>query len=211
VNHTAIASDGPLARPIAHPLLADVVFSSRTAGRPRVVTDALLIVGASLLMAACARIVIPLPFTPAPVTGQTFAVLLTGVVLGMRRGFLATLLYLMEGAVGLPFFANGASGIAPFFGPTVGYLVAFPFAAALTGFLSERGFDRRPLTAALAMFAGSLLILVVGSLCLSLFVGGIAKGFLLGMLPFVPGDLIKTALATIALPSCWHYLQRLEK
>lgn len=200
-----------LSAPARPATLADLIFTKGSSARSRVLTDVLLIVGASLLIAGCAQIAIPLPFTLVPVTGQTFAVLLSGVVLGWRRGALAALLYLAEGAVGLPFFAGGAFGLARFAGPTGGYLVAFPLAAALTGFLAERGLDRRPHTAALAMFVGSLLILVLGSLWLSLFVGGIGAGFATGMLPFLPGDAIKTALAAMALPSFWSLARRLEK
>src|SRR5438552_18073785 len=102
---------------------------------PRVsrLSNLLLVVGASVLTALAARIAIPGPWSPVPLTGQTFAVLLSGAVLGLRRGFIAQLLYLAEGASGLPVFAGGAFGVATFAGPTGGYLCAFPLAAALTG------------------------------------------------------------------------------
>jgi biotin transport system substrate-specific component len=177
---------------------------------PRLLTDTLLIFGATLLIAVSARLSIHLPFTPVPITGQTFAVLLTGMLLGARRGGLALLLYLVEGTSGLPVFAGGGFGIAVLLGKTGGYLWSYPFAAALTGWLAERGWDRRPHGAALAMALGSLLILVAGSLWLSVFVGSLANGFLLGMLPFLPGDAAKLALAAALLPGGWALVRKLE-
>ena len=105
-------------------------------------------------MAGMAQVRIPLPFTPVPITGQTFAVLLVGAVLGSRRGAASLLLYLMQGLVGLPFFAGGTSGLAILLGPTGGYLVGFIVAAYLVGLLAARGLDRRIPSALLAFLAG---------------------------------------------------------
>src|SRR5687767_4165953 len=171
--------------------------------------SALLVVGFSLLTAAAAQVVVPLPFTPVPLTGQTFAVLLTGALLGPRLGALAMLAYLAEGAAGLPFFHRGAGGVAHFAGPTAGYLVAFPAAAYLTGYLSERGWDRRFLTAAAAMALGSFVILAGGWAWLALMFRGGAEAFRLGVEPFLPGDVLKIALAAALLPSGWALLRRL--
>ena len=173
-----------------------------------VAVDALLIVLCSALVGLGAQVSIPLPFTPVPVTGQTFAVLLTGMLLGSRRAAIAMLLYLAEGAAGLPVFAGGAAGAAVFAGKTAGYLLAFPLAAFATGLLAERGWDRKPWTAALCMFLGSLVILSLGALVLSAFVCGVRNGFALGFLPFLPGDVVKTALAALALPAAWRVLER---
>lgn len=170
--------------------------------------DVLLVVGTSLVVAALAQVSIPLPFTPVPITGQTLGVLLSGVVLGSRRAALALGLYLLEGAVGLPFFAGGRSGLG---GPTTGYLLSYPLAAFLTGSLAERGWDRKPLTAALAMLCGSLVVFTLGATWLSAFVGGARRAFLLGVLPFIPGDLLKTALASGLLPTLWRWLGRHER
>jgi Uncharacterized conserved protein len=170
--------------------------------------DALLIVLGSVFVALGAQIAIPLPFTDVPITGQSFAVLLTGMLLGSRRGALAMLLYLLEGAAGLPVFAGGAAGAALFAGKTAGYLLAFPLAAFVTGVLAERGWDREPLRAAAGMFIGSLVVLTLGSLVLSLFVGGLERGFLLGFVPFLPGDVVKTAFAAAALPGAWRLIGR---
>jgi biotin transport system substrate-specific component len=167
--------------------------------------NTILVVLASLLTAAAAQLEIRLPWTPVPVSGQTFAVLLAGTVLGARRAFLAQALYLAEGACGLPFFSGGASGLAPLLGPSGGYLVAFPFAAAATGWLAERAWDRRPLTMFLAMLAGSVVIFAVGLAQLSRFVP--ASGLLAaGLLPFIAGDVLKCALAAGLAPALWKWI-----
>src|SRR5215213_4738109 len=114
----------------------------------------------SLFIAACAQFAIQIG--PVPITGQTFAVLLTGALLGSRLGAAAVIAYLIEGAVGLPFFAAGGSGLARFFGQTGGYLIAFPAAAFVTGAFAEFGWDRRYHTAAVAMAIGSVIILASG-------------------------------------------------
>jgi biotin transport system substrate-specific component len=190
----------------AHPLtLADVA-----APRSSALTNLALVLAASLVTAGCAQVEIRLPWTPVPLTGQTFAVLLTGAVLGARRAFLAQLLYLAEGAAGLPFFAGGAAGVAKLLGPTGGYLIAFPFAAAATGLLAERAWDRRPFPMFVAMLAGSTIIFALGLAQLSRFVPG---GALLGagLLPFVPGDLLKSALAAGVFPALWKLVSHLEE
>src|SRR5919206_3679699 len=119
--------------------------------RTGILTDALLVLGGALLMAGVAQISIPLPFTPVPITGQPFGVLLTGAVLGSRRAFTAMLVYLAEGLGGLPVFALGHSGPAVLLAPTGGYLLSFPFAAFAVGFLAEQSFDRTFWRAVIAM------------------------------------------------------------
>jgi biotin transport system substrate-specific component len=178
--------------------LADVAMP-----RAGLVRNALLVVAASVVTALAARIAIPVPWSPVPLTGQTFAVLLSGAVLGARRAFLAQTLYLAEGAMGLPVFAGGAAGFAIFAGPTGGYLLAFPFAAVLTGALAERGWDRRFVTMLAAMLLGSAVIFALGLVQLARFV---PQPQLLGagLLPFVPGDLLKSALAALAFPFAWR-------
>lgn len=169
--------------------------------------NVLLVVAASLVTAAAAQVEIRLPWTPVPVSGQTFAVLLSGLVLGARRAFLAQMLYLAEGAMGLPVFSGGAAGFLHLLGPTGGYLIGFPFAAALTGSLAERGWDRRFVTMVAAMLLGSTVIFALGLAQLSRFV---PAGQLLnaGLLPFLPGDLIKSTLAALAFPAAWKLASR---
>ena len=166
-----------------------------------------LIVGASLVTALAAQIEFRVPWSPVPITGQTFAVLLTGAVLGARRAFLAQLLYLAEGASGLPVFAGGAFGLVKFAGPTGGYLLAFPFAAAVTGALAERGWDRHFFTMLSAMLLGSVVIFASGLAVLSRFVPA-DQLLAAGLLPFLPGDLIKSSLASLAFPAAWRWARR---
>lgn len=180
--------------------LADVAVP-----RAGALQNLLLIVTASLVTAAAAQLEVRLPWTPVPVTGQTFAVLLTGAVLGARRAFLAQMLYLAEGAAGLPVFAGGAAGVLAFAGPSGGYLASFPLAAAFTGFLAQRGWDRGFVSMLVAMLLGSCVIFAVGLAWLSRFLP--AEGLLAaGLLPFLPGDLVKSSLAALAFPTAWRWL-----
>ena len=152
----------------------------------------------SLLVALLARVSVPLPFTPVPVTGQTFGVLFLGALLGSRLGALALFAYLLEGALGLLVFAKGA-GLGYLFGPTGGYLLAFPLAAYLVGWALEAGLGRGFLSALLAFLAGSLLIYALGVPWLSVYLGmDLAKALALGALPFLAGDLVKAVLAALA-------------
>lgn len=188
--------------------LADVLLPRKVARTW--LTEALLIVLCSGLVAASARLSIPLPFTPVPITGQTFAVLFTGAVLGSRRGALALLLYLLEGAAGLPVFAGGTGGALHLIGPTGGYLISYPLAAGLVGWLAERGWDRQVRRTVAAMLLGNLVIFTLGILQLSLFTHSLTLAFMKGMLPFLPGDLIKIGLAALLLPGGWALVRRLR-
>ena len=168
----------------------------------------MLVVAFSLINAAAAQVSIPLPFTPVPITGQTFAVLLTGALLGSRLGAWSLLLYLAEGAAGLPVFALGRSGLVTLLGPTAGYLIAFPAAAFAVGWLAERGWDRRALTTALAMVVGNVVIYAGGVSWLARLVGGLPEAVALGMAPFLIGDAIKLVLAAVLLPAGWAVIGR---
>ncbi len=169
-----------------------------------------LVIAFSLLTALAAQVVIPLPFTPVPVTGQTFAVLLTGALLGSRLGALAMIAYLIEGASGLPFFRGGSGGAHYLlFSPTTGYLLSYPIAAFVTGYFAERGWDKRFLTAAAAMGVGSMIVLFSGWAWLSLFFRTATEAFVAGVAPFIIGDVIKIALAAAVLPSGWTLLRRI--
>lgn len=169
--------------------------------------DATLVVAGSLLVALLAQFAVPLPFSPVPVTGQTLAVLMVGMLLGSRRGGLALLTYLAEGAMGLPVLAGGAAGLARLTGPTGGYLIGFVAAAFLVGWLAERGWDRRPETTLLAMLLGNAVIYVCGLPWLAHFVG-VERVLSLGLLPFLAGDLGKALLTMALLPWGWQLLDR---
>lgn len=177
------------------------------AALPRVgfLRDVLLVVGASLVTAVAARVAIPLPGTPVPLTGQTFAVLLAGATLGARRGALSQALYLAQGALGLPVFAGGLAGPLVLAGPTGGFLLAFPLAAAVTGLCAERGWDRRFVTTLAAMLLGSAVILLTGTLLLARFVPA-GRLPVAGLLPFVPGDVVKAVAAALLLPTAWRFV-----
>ena len=188
---------------VARPLtLVDLALPGSSA-----LTNTLLVVTASLLTAAAAQLAIRLPWTPVPITGQTFAVLLSGTVLGARRAFIAQCLYLVEGALGLPFFAGGAAGVATLIGPTGGYLIAFPFAAATTGAFAEHELDRTPWRMFLVMIAGSVVIFGLGLGQLSRFVPASAL-LASGLLPFIPGDIVKALLAAAVFPAAWKLMDR---
>lgn len=152
------------------------------------------VAGGSLLIALCAQIQIPLPFTPVPITGQTFAVLLLPVMLGGWRGPAAVALYVAEGLLGLPFFAGGSAGVAVLAGPTGGYLVGFVLAAVVIALLTGSGGNR--VRIALALVAGNLAIYLCGVPWLAGFVdGGLVAALALGMTPFLIGDAIKLLAA----------------
>jgi len=172
--------------------------------------DISLVVGGSLLIALAAQLAIPLVFSPVPITAQTLAVLLIGTLLGSKRGTLCVFAYLTEGAAGLPVFAEGGGSIAHLFGPTGGYLIGFVAAAYLTGFLAERGWDRRIATSILAMTVGTAVIFATGLTWLSFFVGT-DRVLLLGLYPFIPGALIKLAIAALLLPTGWKIMGRIRK
>jgi biotin transport system substrate-specific component len=165
---------------------------------------AVLVVAFALATALAAQIVIPLPFTPVPITGQTFTVLLAGAALGANAGAASMGLYLVLGAIGLPFYAGGTSGWTVVQGATGGYLVGFIVAAWLIGALAERLQDRTIVTAIPAFLMGSVIIHVLGVpwLAASLDIGWIEAASL-GSVPFIPGDLLKVAAAGLMLPAAW--------
>lgn len=181
-----------------HTAIVDVAWKGSGVRR-----EVLLIFSGAIAMAMLAQARIPLQ--PIPVTGQTFAVLLVGALLGGRRGALSMLTYLSMGVAGLPVFTGLGAGLSHFTGPTGGYLVGFVLAAWLVGLLAERGWDRRVLTTALAMLCGTLLIYLPGLAWLSTFVGW-EQVLPLGLLPFLLGDLVKAALAALILPWGWRLL-----
>ena len=185
-----------------HRVMIEAVWLKSGIGR-----EIALILGGSLLIALSAQLQFVLPFSPVPITGQTFAVLLLGALYGSKRGPATVVTYLALGAVGLPVFAGGAFGIARLVGPTGGYLVGFVAAAFVVGLLSERGWDRKLWTTAVGMIIGNGIIYVAGVLWLSRFVGWPAV-LSTGVLPFLAGDALKIALATILLPAGWKLIGR---
>jgi len=153
----------------------------------------ILILGASIIIGLFGYISIPLPFTPIPIAIQPFLVLFFAVLIGGKRAVAAVAAFLLQGAMGLPVFAGGASGIVTLMGPRGGYLIGYLVAAYIVGRLMEMGGKRTILNAFLAMFAGNVCIYICGALVLSFFVGGI-QALLLGVAPFVIVDLVKISV-----------------
>jgi biotin transporter BioY len=166
-----------------------------------------LVFAFSLFNALAAQLAIQIG--PVPITGQTFAVTLTGALLGSRLGAAALIAYLVEGASGLPFFAQGGSGLGYLLGPTGGYLVSFPAAAYIAGAFAENGWDKRFWTAAVSMFIATLVILLAGWcwLMVSLKASPMAA-FDVGVKNFIIGDIVKVVAAAAVLPTGWAILKR---
>lgn len=169
--------------------------------------DFILIIFCSFFIALSSRIVIHLPFTPVPITMQTFSVLLTGIILGSKKGVISVLLFLILGISGLPVFASGNSGILYLYGPTGGYIFGFIIAAFTTGFFAERGWDRKIHKTFFCMCISNLLIYIPGLAWLGRFTG-YNNVFNLGFFPFISGDIIKILFATILLPSGWKVIKK---
>ena len=167
--------------------------------------DALLVLGGSLLIAASAQLAIHVPFSPVPITGQTFAVIFLAALFGSRRGAATVLAYLAEGAAGMPVFAGGTGGLPVFAGPTAGYLLGFIVAAFVVGMLAERGWDRRVGTTIAAMIAGNAIIYLFGVIWLSTLLG-LSGAITAGLTPFLIGDVMKITLAAALLPTGWKLL-----
>ena len=181
-------------------VLAD--FASRTA-----IAQIALVVGGAALVGIAAQIAIPLPFTPVPLTLQTFAVLLVGASLGSLRGALSMVIYLLAGMVGVPWFAEGSSGYSPSFGYIIGFIVA----AFIVGRLAERGATTTALRTAGLMVIGNLAIYAVGVTWLKFAIDADwATAMSLGVVPFLIGDAVKIALAAGLLPLAWKGLEKMQ-
>ena len=167
--------------------------------------DLTLVVAGAALTGLAAQVALPIPGSPVPLTGQTFAALLVGASLGWQRGAVSMLLYLIAGVAGVPWFQGGTSGDPV----SLGYVVGFVFAGVLVGALAARGGDRTPLRTIGTMVLGNLAIYAVGVPWLMAATGmGLAKALSVGVLPFLLGDLLKIALAAGLLPGAWALVRR---
>jgi biotin transport system substrate-specific component len=166
-----------------------------------------VVVGASLFVALCAHLTVPLPFTPVPLTLENFAVLLVGLMLGSRRGFAALVLYLAEGAMGMPFFSpTGPGGIAQILGPTGGFLMVYPFVAWLTGWIMERG-TRTFARAAVAGVLAEIVLFAGGIGWLAILTHSFSLALRFGLYWFIFAEIIKV-MSAAAMVRGW---QRVDK
>ncbi|OPG01756.1 biotin transporter BioY [Streptomyces sp. GKU 895] len=180
-------------------VLADLLPASR-------VRDIALVVGGAALTGLAAQISVPVPGSPVPVTGQTFAALLVGTTLGAGRGFLSLALYAIAGVAGMPWFAGATSGSAA---PSFGYILGMILASTVVGALARRGADRSVLRTAGAMLLGEAVIYAVGVPYLAVATGMSASAAVAaGLTPFLLGDALKAALAMGLLPSTWKLIKR---
>jgi len=168
----------------------------------------------TVLTAIAAQVSMPLPFTPVPFTFQPMVVLVGAAALGARLGMVSQIVYLALGIAGLPMFAASPAlpqGAARLLGPTGGYLLAYPFAAFVAGWLAERGFDRRYLTAVVALICGLLVVFAGGILWLAIVArpgGGFSGALRVGFIPFIAADLLKLMVAAGVMPSLWWLRSR---
>ncbi|NUQ10825.1 MAG: biotin transporter BioY [Gemmatimonadaceae bacterium] len=181
-------------------VIVDAVWPAEGAGR-----EAILVLAGATLIALSAQLRIVLPFSLVPITGQTFAIFLLAAAFGSRRGTATVMTYLAMGLSGLPVFSSAAPGLAALASPTAGYLMGFVPAAFLVGWLSERGASRSRWSTAGSMIAGSAVLFACGAVWLARFVGW-DNVLATGVLPFLPGDALKIALATLALPAAWKLI-----
>ncbi|GGV77274.1 biotin synthase [Streptomyces gelaticus] len=183
-------------------VLADLL----PAARHRYAVDTALVLGGAALTGIAAQIAVPVPGSPVPVTGQTFAALLVGTALGARRGFLSLAVYALAGMAGMPWFSEGTSGMGF---PSFGYVLGMLLAASVVGALARRGGDRSVLRTAGTMVLGSAIIYAVGVPYLALATGMSASAAIAaGLVPFLLGDALKAALAMGALPAAWKLIGR---
>lgn len=159
----------------------------------------------NLILIGCAQISINLPWVP--ITGQTFGVLLIAMALGRVRGTAVVMAYLIEGAAGLPVFAEGRAGLGVILGPTGGYLVGFALAAWAVGWLADHGWDRLYFRSGVAMLLGTVIIFVCGIAWLTMYVPSELL-LQIGLIPFIPGAIVKIVLAATVLPSIWKLVGR---
>jgi biotin transport system substrate-specific component len=176
--------------------------------RGRVAVDMMLVIGASMFVAIAAQIAIPVPFSPVPLTLQPLAVLLVGVTLGSTRGAAALALYLLEGASGLPVFAQGHGGAIWLVAATAGYLYSYPVAAWVAGWFSERGWGNSVLRAVAGMLTALAVIYVGGWSWLALLAGP-QVAFTMGVAPFLLADIIKIAIGAALLPQAQKLVARI--
>jgi biotin transport system substrate-specific component len=180
--------------------------------RTNLITDAVLVLAGTGLVAAAAQVSFNLPHTPIPITGQTFAVVLVGASLGAIRGTASLFIYLWLGVAGAPIYAHHDSGWNVITSASGGYIVGFILAAAITGVLAEHGWDKKLSSSIGAMLTGNVVVYLVGLPWLAVVLNtNVQKTLEYGLYPFVPGDTIKLYLAAAALPVSWKIVRWVKR
>lgn len=197
----------PSATTTRHDPIANVLWPSRADGISGIARAVVLAALGTALLTVSAKINLPLPYVP--MTLQTLVVLMIGAAYGWRLGVATVIAYLAEGAMGMPVFAGPVGGLAPLLGPTAGYLSGFVVAAFVTGWLSERGWDRSVPRLFVAMAVGHVAILGLGFAWLAFGMKlGVEKAWLVGLLPFIAGSLVKNALGAALVPAVRRLVDR---
>ena len=168
----------------------------------------LLVLGGVAFLSIMSQVLIPLPYTPVPISLGTFGVTLMALLYGRKLGTATILSYVAAGSLGAPIFAGGKAG--SLFSPTGGYILGYIVATIILGYLADRGVTKSYVKTILSLMLSSAIILTLGSLVLSLFVPG-KNAFMVGVLPFLPGDALKSTTTTLLLPTLWKFIPRDDK
>ena len=192
---------------INQPVLIDIIWPQIDNKTMAIARNVVLVLSFAIITALCSQLKLEIGLIP--ITMQTFAVLLSGILLGSKKGASSQMIYLLGGIAGIPWFSHGG-GMAYILSPTFGYIIGFVAAAYLVGKLAEQGWDQKVRTAVLAMLAGSIIIYFFGCLWLARFVG-LEQVLVIGCYPFVVGDLLKISLAGVILPWCWKVINKIKR
>ena len=168
----------------------------------------LLVLGGVAFLSIMSQVLIPLPYTPVPISLGTFGVTLMALLYGRKLGTATILSYVVAGSLGAPIFAGGKAG--SLFSPTGGYILGYIVATIILGYLADRGVTKSYVKTILSLTLSSAIILTLGSLVLSLFVPG-KNAFMIGVLPFLPGDALKSTTVTLLLPTLWKFIPKNDK
>lgn len=168
----------------------------------------LLVLGGVAFLSIMSQVLIPLPYTPVPISLGTFGVTLMALLYGRKLGTATILSYVAAGSLGAPIFAGGKAG--SLFSPTGGYILGYIVATIILGYLADRGVTKSYVKTILSLMLSSAIILTLGSLVLSLFVPG-KNAFMIGVLPFLPGDALKSTTVTLLLPTLWKFIPKNDK
>ena len=168
----------------------------------------LLVLGGVAFLSIMSQVLIPLPYTPVPISLGTFGVTLMALLYGRKLGTATILSYVVAGSLGAPIFAGGKAG--SLFSPTGGYILGYIVATIILGYLADRGVTKSYVKTILSLILSSAIILTLGSLVLSLFVPG-KNAFMIGVLPFLPGDALKSTTVTLLLPTLWKFIPKNDK